>query len=140
MNWNTRYAQKRAQEIVWKQLKKSFPVDSMNWVKETLWTGPVEVPIEQVNFDNEKSWKAYKEPELVNSKKKKIKKGKRKPVVLVDAPKNNKYIIIDGHHRAMAYKQLGIPMLSLIGKVNKEKGPWDTFHSKQLSKDPEKKV
>lgn len=140
MNWSQRYAKKSSAEMVYKQLAKSYPTSAMSWVKKARWIGPVEVPLNEVDFSAKKTWSAYHETELVKSKIKKIKKGKRKPVVLVDAPKDKKYIIIDGHHRSLAYEKLGEPMVAFIGKVATEKGPWDTFHTKQLPKDPEAKV
>jgi len=140
MNWSERYAKKSADKKVWQQLEESYPEDAMGWIKDAKWTGPVEVPINQIDFSNEKSWRSWHEPELVNSKIKKIKKGKRKPVILIGAPKNDHYIIIDGHHRSLAYKRLGMPITAFIGIVDKETGDWDTFHSKQLAKDPESKI
>ena len=139
MNWSVRYASSKALHKVWSQLEESFPENAMGWIKRAQWFGPVEIPLEIVDFSNEKTWKAYKEQWLVDKKKKKIRKGKGKPVILVDAPKDSKYIIIDGHHRARAYKQLNKPIKAFVGKVSKESGPWDTFHSKQLPKDPESK-
>lgn len=140
MNWNQRYAKKSSEKKVWKQLSKSFDEKDMGWIKNASWSGPLEVSLEKVNFSTKNTWSAQKEPELVKSKVKKIKKGKRKPVVLIDAPKNSKYFILDGHHRALAYRKLGIPMTAFIGKVDKEKGPWDIFHNKQKPKDPEAKL
>ena len=138
-NWNLRYA-KSSEKMVWKQLKKSYDVKDMGWVKDAQWSGPVEVSLDKVDFLTKKTWKAYHEPKLVDSKVRKIKKGKKKPVVLIDAPKDKKYFILDGHHRAMAYEKLDMPITAFIGKVTKEEGPWDTFHTKQKPKDPETKV
>jgi hypothetical protein len=140
MNWNERYAKKSAKDKVWKQLLKSYPEDTMDWVKEAHWVGPVEIPINQVDFSGEKTWAAHHDPALVKSKMEKIKEGKRKPVVLVKTPKNEKYIIIDGHHRSTAYKKLGEPITGFVAYVKREKGPWDEFHSKQYRDDPESQV
>ena len=140
MNWSTRYSKKDSMKMVWKQLKKSFDKKDMGWIKDTKWNGPIDVPLDQVNFSTKKTWKAYREPELVQSKVRKIENGKKKPVILIDAPKDDKFFIIDGHHRAMAYEKLNKPMIAFVGKVNKEKGPWDTFHTKQKPKDPEGKL
>ena len=139
MSWSLRYA-KSAKKMVWKQLAKSYDEKDMGWIKDAEWTGPIDVPLKHVDFSTKKTWTAYKEPELVESKVKKIKKGKKKPVVLIDAPKDKKYFILDGHHRAMAYEKLDMPVTAFIGKVSKEKGPWDEFHTKQKPKDPEKKL
>jgi len=139
VNWNLRYASDSAKEKVWAQLEKSFPTSVMGWVKTARWLGPVDVPLDQVDFSNKKSWTAAKEQWLVEKKKKKIKKGKRKPLILVGTPNNKKYMIVDGHHRDMAYEQMGMPVRAFVARVSKDQGPWDTFHSKQLPKDPEGK-
>jgi len=139
-SWSERYSKKSSEKMVWFQLIKSFDEKDMNWIKDAKWTGPIEVSLDKINFSTENTWTAEKEPKLVKSKVKKIKKGKRKPVVLIDAPKDDKYFILDGHHRALAYKKLDMPIPAFIGKVDKEKGPWDTFHTKQKPKDPEAKV
>ena len=140
MDWSVRYAGKDPKEMVWKQLKKSFDKKDMGWIKDVEWDGPKEVSLDLVNYSTKKTWKAYKEPKMVQSKVEKIKNGKKKPVILIDAPKDDKYFIIDGHHRAMAYEKLDQPMIAFVGKVKTEKGPWDTFHNKQKTKDPEAKL
>lgn len=140
MNWSTRYSKKEPVKMVWDQLKKSFDKKDMKWIKDVEWDGPKEVSLDQVSYSTKKTWKAYKEPELVQSKVRKIENGKKKPIILIDAPKDDKYFIIDGHHRAMAYEKLDKPMIAFVGKVKKETGPWDSFHTKQKPKDPEKKL
>ena len=63
--------------MVWKQLKKSYNKEDMRWIKDVEWNGPIEVPLDQINFSTKKTWKAHHEPELVKSKETKIKNGKR---------------------------------------------------------------
>jgi len=140
MNWSTRYSKKDSMKMVWKQLKKSYDTKDMEWIKDAKWSGPMEVPLDDVDFSTKKTWKAHHEPELVKSKEKKIKNDKRKPVVLIDTPKDGKLFILDGHHRAMAYENLNMPITAFVGKVDRVKGPWDEFHSKQKPKDPEQKL
>ena len=41
-------------------------------------------------------------------------------------------IIVDGHHRALAYMENGQPALAYVGSVGKNNGPWDKLHSKQV--------
>ena len=139
-SWSSRYAKKSPKSMVLRQLENSFSEEALEWVKDAHWVGPVQVPLDRINFEEKDSWQASHEPELVKSKIRKIKKGKRKPVILVAVPKNTKYIIVDGHHRALAYEKLNMPMTAFIGKVHHEKGDWDTMHSKQLPQDPEKKI
>jgi hypothetical protein len=136
INWKYRYASDKS--IVIKQLSEDYPVNSLEWVKETTWEGPETVEIKDVDYANYKNWQAYHEPKKVKKFEKKISKGKRKPVILVKTPKNKKYIVIDGHHRALAYRHLNRPLMAWIGYTKSESGPWDTFHDEQKhSKNPD---
>jgi hypothetical protein len=103
----------------------------MGWVKKAKWEGPRTVDLDDVNYSNKKSWRAWHEKDIIPKFVKKIKQGKMKPVLLVKTPKNDKFIIIDGHHRSLAYLEMERPMLAWVGYVDSETGPWDEFHSKQ---------
>jgi hypothetical protein len=139
MKWNQRYAKDKNQtaEYVMDQLEDDYPKSTMGWVKDAQWEGPTVVQLHDVNYSNKKSWRAWHEPEIIPKFKKKIKQGKMKPVLLVKTPKNDKYIIIDGHHRSLAYLEMNRPMLAWIGHVHEETGPWDTFHDQQRMVDGE---
>jgi len=137
MSWKNRYASSEDKSIVVNQLSEDYPTNTLKWVKETKWSGPESVDIKDVDFSNAKSWRASHEPKKVKKFEKKISNGKMKPVILVKTPKNKKYIIIDGHHRGLAYRNLGRPLLAWIGTTTSETGPWDTFHDEQKhSNDP----
>jgi hypothetical protein len=142
MNWNLRYAieqneftPKESTNEVVDQLSKDYPEKSLDWVKENKWTGPQLIHVMDVDFSNYKTWRAAHEPEKINKFKKKIKKGVIKPVILVKTPKNEKYIIADGHHRSLAYRELGGSVVAYVTNVDRETGPWDEFHSMQGNND-----
>jgi len=142
MNWNIRYAfeknefsPKDVTDDVLEQLREDYPEDALDWVKENHWTGPKMIHVSDIDYSNYKSWRATHEPEKVHKFKKKIKKGVLKPVILVKTPKNPKYIIVDGHHRSLAYRELGGSVVAYVTHVDRETGPWDEFHSKQIKND-----
>lgn len=139
MSWSLRYASDNPKKKVIKQLEKDFPKHDMGWVHDADWSGPKEIDADEIDSSNRKSWAASHEPDRVKTRKKRIKKGKIKPIVLVKTPKNDKYIIIDGHHRFIAYEQLDRDPICWIGKVDRESGPWDTFHNEQNRKEDEDK-
>ncbi len=134
MEWKYRYSSSDKSKVI-KQLAKDYPLNSLNWVKEIKWDGPEKVNIEDVDYSNYRNWQANHEPKKVKKFEKKISNGKMKPVILVKTPKNKKYIVIDGHHRALAYRNLDEPLRAWIGYTKTEKGPWDTFHDKQRHSD-----
>jgi len=137
MNWNTRYASSNVKKRVLDQLTDDFPEKDLGWIKKADWSGPVEVDPADIDQHNRHEWAASHEPDRVKARKKRIKKGKVIPIVLVKTPKNKKYIIIDGHHRFIAYEQLERKPICWIGKVDRETGPWDTFHNQQDKKEAE---
>jgi ParB-like nuclease domain len=131
MNWSLRYAKDDPKKSIIEQLEDDFPEQDLDWVRKASWSGPTEVDPKDIDTSNRKSWAASHEPDRVKTRKKRIKKGKIKPILLVKTPKNKKYIIIDGHHRFIAYEQLDRHPICWIGKVDSERGPWDTFHNEQ---------
>jgi hypothetical protein len=120
-------------ESVYEQLAEDFPAEAIQWVRAAHWEGPVEVPIDQIDFSNVDKWKASKEPEQVQVFVEKIQSGDRKPIILVNEPNNERLIITDGHHRALAYKQLGLPAVAYVAKVGSVNGAWDEMHDDQFA-------
>lgn len=115
------------------QLARDYPEDSMAWLAQAVWSGPETVPTADIDFSNEEDWRATDEPDKVERFTGKIRQGKLKPIILVNTPDARKYIVIDGHHRALAYRQLGVPAVAYIGRVATKTGPWDTMHASQRS-------
>ena len=116
---------------VFLQLQQDFPPEYLDWVKKAKWEGPLDVEVEKVNSSNRKDWVASNEPKKVKKFVEKISRGQLKPIILVKTPNKDKMIIVDGHHRFLAYKKLGIPITAFVGTVDEEKGPWDTLHDSQ---------
>ena len=109
---------------VYAQLLDDFPPEAIAWVKRAKWTGPEDVPLDAIVFTPSK-WQAGHEPAKVERFKRKIAarqaKGKPvKPVVLADRPdtaKGTHLYMVDGHHRALAFRELGRPVLAYVGQV-----------------------
>ncbi len=64
---------------------------------------------------------------------KRAKRGPVKPILLVETPANEKYEVVDGHHRLLAAEALGQPVLAYCAKVFHDEGPWSTMHAAQHS-------
>lgn len=116
-------------KAVYEQLLEDYPASSLDWILSAHWEGPVEIPIDEVDFPNQEKWRASHEPSEPYMER--IEAGKRKPVVLVKTPGNQKFDIVDGHHRTLASKKLGIPVLAYVATMHVDKGPWLTLHGMQ---------
>ncbi len=131
---------------VFEQLAEDFPPELLDWVFDVDWSGPVAVPLEEVDFSDQESWEATQQPEKVERFREKIekkeKKGKHpKPAILIAKPSSDVLFIADGHHRALAEQQLEAEgegdraepgLWSWVATVGQDDGPWDTLHSEQL--------
>lgn len=113
------------------QLADDYPPEATAWVDDVPWEGPKTVPLVDLDFSNEKKWRASAEPEKIHKFAKKIQKGKLKPIIAVKAPQRNKLIIVDGHHRALAYRALGRDAMAYVATVPQEKGEWLAMHNSQ---------
>lgn len=124
-------ASQKAAQDVYDQLIEDFPTEALAWVKTAAWQGPMRVPLTQIDFSNKDTWAASNEPDKVSDFSTKINKGVLKPIVLVNEPNNEKMICLDGHHRLLAYEQLGRDALAYVATVGSESGPWMQLHNKQ---------
>lgn len=117
---------------VYGQLSKDYPKDKIDWVHRVRWTGPVNVPLKRVEFDEERMWKASHERERVEHFRDMIDSGQdMKPVVMMDRP-GKKIMVADGHHRAEAYQEENKPVLAWVGHATTVEGPWDSLHDFQF--------
>ncbi len=117
---------------VYEHMLEDYPAKSLDWIPRVgPWVGPVEVPVDELDFANANKWRASHED--ISSYVDKIKKagGVWKPIVLVKKPGNPKFVIVDGHHRTLAYRKLGWPVRAYIAHVPTDSGPWDTIHDLQ---------
>lgn len=124
-------------ESVHRLLLEDYPSESLAWVRAATWEGPIEVPLDEVDFSNQDQWAATDDAERVQMFVDRIKAGDRKPIVLVNEPNNEKLIIIDGHHRALAYLKLGQPVYGYVATVSTVTGQWDELHDSQRKKGKE---
>jgi SPP1 gp7 family putative phage head morphogenesis protein len=104
-------------EQVYQQLLKNYPPDSIEWVKDATWSGPHLVPWAEVDHDDMDKWAASHQRGKVDEFKRKIEAGEHvNPAVLVVDPDGD-YIDVDGHHRALAYHELGKLIPAWIGDI-----------------------
>ena len=70
--------------------------------------------------DDEDSWAASHQPDAVNRFARGIASGdgNTAPSVLVQEPNSNRAFIVDGHHRALARRKLGKPVLAYVGNID----------------------
>ncbi len=116
---------------VYEHLLEDYPAKSLGWIPKV---GPwhlAEVPVDEIDFDNANKWRASHED--ITPYVEKIRKagGDWKPIVLVKRPNSDKLMIVDGHHRTLAYKTLGWPVKAYVAHVPTVTGDWDTLHDLQ---------
>lgn len=124
-------------ETLHDQLAEDFPKRWIEWVRSAKVEGPLEVPLDSIDFVHRKTWSAEADPKKVKRFKKDIENGVVKPAVLVNEPNEQKMVIADGHHRALAAQELGVPVKAFVAHVNAVRGPWDEMHSNQFRRDGE---
>lgn len=114
---------------VFDQLLDDYPRNSLGWVLAARWKGPEPVPLDEIDFSHRDSWRASHEP--IEPYIDRISRGRMKPVILVKTPGNPKYVIVDGHHRTLAYERLGRPAVGYVATVHSDYGPWIELHAAQ---------
>lgn len=126
-----------ASEHVMNMMLDKFPPKALKWVDDARWVGPVEIPLDRIDFDDEESWAASHEPDQVAKFVKILKKGKRlKPGISVRQMEGDSRIkVVDGHHRLLAYKALGQPFVSYLGFILEDDDRWEQTHSYQYTDD-----
>jgi 8-oxo-dGTP pyrophosphatase MutT (NUDIX family) len=129
-------------EHILSQLRSNFPEKSIQWAKNARWVGPVEIPWERVDADSIDSWAASHQPSAVNRFAADIKanRGHTNPSIMVQRPGKDKAFIVDGHHRALARRKLGKPVLAYVGFIQgKDVQAAEETHSSQFHSgtDPE---
>lgn len=116
---------------VFTQQAEDYPASAMAWMHHADWKGPVKVPLDHVEPDMQ--WLDSADPEHVRDFVQRIRQGKKlKPVILVKTPDDPRLKLIDGHHRYLADKQMGLPVRAWIGTVDADHGPWEQMHEYQF--------
>jgi uncharacterized protein len=113
------------------QLAADFPEKSIAWTLSADWKGPKRVSLDRLDFEQVDKWQASHDDVHVEVMKKRLESGIEKPVILVKTPHSKKLIVVDGHHRVLAYKALGKNVKAYIATVSATTGPWDEMHSQQ---------
>jgi hypothetical protein len=113
------------------QLREDYPGKALDWLNDYDWKLR-DVALDEIDFSNSDSWQAAREPDKVALFARKIAKGKMKPVLLVKPKGDDKYIVVDGHHRSLAAARLGTPVRAWTADVASKRGPWDEMHGQQF--------
>jgi phage gp29-like protein len=127
---------------VYEELLDDYPPAALEWVLAAHWEGPEDVPLNEVDFSERKTWRASHEdiaPYVKRLKKAIVGNARRKPAVFVKTPGNTLKQIVDGHHRTLAAEACNVPAYAYTARVYVENGPWMRLHGEQLggsSKEP----
>lgn len=113
------------------QLSDDYPEEAIGWTLSAQWKGPRRIDLDKVDFGDQGRWQASHDPVHVDVMKQRIEQGIEKPIILVKTPHSKMFKVIDGHHRATAYQQLGKDVKAYVASVNATNGPWDSMHSSQ---------
>jgi 8-oxo-dGTP diphosphatase len=122
-------------EHIYSIMRSNFPEKALEWVKRTHWIGPVQIPWERIDDDDEDKWAASHQPDAVNRFAREIKNGSGhlNPSILVQHPGSDRAVIVDGHHRALARRKLGKPVLAYVGFTHgKDVQAAEETHSSQF--------
>ena len=115
-------------------MRGNFPPRALDWVRGARWVGPVQVPLDRVDWDDQDTWAASRQKERVREFAKRIEAGDDPhPVIGVQTPGSDRRVkLVDGHHRALAYKRLGRPVVAYLGFPPAGDDRWRETHSYQL--------
>jgi hypothetical protein len=126
-------------EHVYQQLLGNFQPQGIAWVKTIPWTGPIEIPLSRIDWAGKKSWAASHQGARVKVFRQRIRAAGQdvNPVILVQVPGNDKCVIVDGHHRALAYQKENRPVKAYVGFASSDSpsAPWFQTHDYQINVD-----
>ena len=126
-------------EHVYQQLLANYPPRAIGWVRTIPWIGPINVPLDRIDWDSVAGWAASHQKKRVKQFARRILDGGDDvhPVVGVQVPGDDRVKVIDGHHRALAYRKTDRPVKCYVGFAPSDNAgsPWFTTHSFQFHKD-----
>lgn len=123
---------KGAAKAVYQQLLPDFPAPALEFVKRADWIGPVEVPREEIDTQHRATWTASHEPDKVKKHQELIKEGKSMPIILAKLPEHDKLVILDAHHRFLAYEAMDENPVAYVADIKgNDVEAALTMHSKQ---------
>lgn len=121
---------------VYDQLAANYRPEGIAWVLGMPWAGPVEVPLDRIDWDHLDAWAAAHDDTRVADFERRIRSGSGdvKPVVAVTVPGDPLAKVIDGHHRALAHKRLGRAVTAWVGRADTDRATAPMFmtHAYQL--------
>lgn len=113
------------------QTLDDYPSSSIGWMSKLSWDWPHAVPLDEIDFSNKAGWNAQANQDKIKVFKKKITKGTLKPAILVKPKGEDKYVVVDGHHRALTCLELCRPLMAWTADAPQKNGPWDVMHDSQ---------
>jgi ParB-like nuclease domain len=118
---------------IYDQLAEDYKDKYIQWVKTAPWKGPMEVSLTDIDSSNKMNWQATDEPDHVDDFVEMLKNGEQlKPIILANESHNNKpMVILDGHHRFLAYQQLGMDPVAYVAEVGTITDEMKQMHSRQ---------
>lgn len=124
-------APKAKAATVRQQLLANYPPESVAWVREAeWWRGPVEVPLDAIDWDDESGWAAHHQKAKVKEFMRQLRVREHvNPAVGILRPGSDRVVIIDGHHRSLACKRLGWPSRMYVGLICDEGAEKDALES-----------
>lgn len=100
------------------QLLANYPPGSLAWLAQAKWYGPIEVPLDAIDWDNERHWAAHHQQAKVDEFARQLQAHEPvNPGVGILRPGQAKVITVDGHHRDEACRKLGWPSRMFVGVV-----------------------
>jgi hypothetical protein len=120
-------------QTIYDMLVDDYKRKDIEWVLNVAWVGPAEVQLDSIDFSGVNNWAASDDTEHVQDFVDIIRDGGQlKPAVLISNPSNDdKFLVCDGHHRALASLQEGVPLVAYVGQVGSNQGPWSDMHDSQ---------
>lgn len=107
---------------VYDQLARNYRPEGIGWVLEMPWSGPVEIPLDRIDWDHLGAWAAAHDGARVAEFERRIRAGEDvAPVVAVAVPGDLLVKVIDGHHRSLADRRLGRPVLGWVGRADSDR-------------------
>jgi 8-oxo-dGTP pyrophosphatase MutT (NUDIX family) len=100
-------------------LRPNFPEKALAWVKRSRWIGPVNIPWDRIDTSDIDEWDATHQLDAVNRFAREIKAGigHLSPSTGVQRAGDDTIELVDGHHRALARRKLGMPILCYVAFV-----------------------
>jgi hypothetical protein len=120
-------------QTIYDMVSDDYKTKDIKWIKSIPWVGPVEVQLTSIDYSNKDNWQASQDTDHVQHFVDMLNDGEQlKPIILVNNPANDSaMVIVDGHHRGLAYLQLGLPVIAFVGQVGSDTGDWTAMHDSQ---------